>query len=61
MQHLGGADAVDDVDAEVRLEAFAEFGGQRLAGRGGTRRIATSPFFGRFGEASMPAKPVGAP
>jgi hypothetical protein len=33
VQHLGGADAVDDVDAEVRLEALAQFGRQRLAGR----------------------------
>ena len=34
VQHLGGADAVDDVDAEVRLEALAQLGRQRLAGRG---------------------------
>jgi hypothetical protein len=35
VQHLGGADAVDDVHAEVALEALAQFGRQGLAGRGG--------------------------
>jgi hypothetical protein len=33
VQHLGAADAVDDVDAEVALEALAQFGRQRFAGR----------------------------
>ena len=33
MQHLGRADAVDDVDAEMALEPLADVGRQRLAGR----------------------------
>jgi hypothetical protein len=60
VQHLGGADAVHDVHAEVALEALAQFGRQRLAGR---RHQAQGHVVraGRLGAASMPAKPVGAP
>ena len=32
VQHLGRADAVDDVDAEMTLEALADLGRQRFAG-----------------------------
>ena len=34
MQHLGRADAVDDIDAEMALEALAEFGRESLASGG---------------------------
>src|ERR1019366_4893741 len=34
MQHLGRADAVDDGDAELPLEALTDLAGQRLARRG---------------------------
>ena len=60
MQHLGRADSVDDVDAEMALEALADLGRQRFAG-GGHEFSATSSRAGRLGDARMPAKPVGAP
>jgi hypothetical protein len=60
VQHLGAADAVDDVDAEVRLEALAQSAGS-ASPADDTRRSATSSRAGSPGEASMPAKPVGAP
>jgi hypothetical protein len=56
VQHLGRADAIDDVNAEVALESLADVGRQCFAGG---RRLA--PWFGSAGWASMPAKPVGAP
>ena len=33
VQHLGRTDPIDDVDAEMALEALADLGGQRFAGR----------------------------
>ena len=59
VQHLGRADAVDDVDAEMAPEALADLGRQRLARprrRGAARPRSRA---GRAGEASMPAKRSG--
>ena len=60
VQHLGRADAVDDVDAEMALEALADLGRQRFAGGGdeSQRHVLARR---QAGEARMPAKPVGAP
>jgi hypothetical protein len=60
VQHLGAADAVDDVHAEMALEALAQFGRQRLAG-GRHQAQGDVVLAGSAGWASMPAKPVGAP
>ena len=60
VQHLGRADAVDDVDAEMALEALADLGRQRFAG-GGDESQRHVLALRQAGEARMPAKPVGAP
>ena len=55
VQHLGGADAVDQLAAEVRAEALAEFARQRLAGRRAQAQRHLAALRAALGETSMPA------
>ena len=62
VEHLGRADAVEDVGADALAPALADVPRQRLARRGATRAArATSAVRRRSGSASSEANSVGTP